>query len=142
MGLDEITGENSAGTDTTVVRTLGTGETHLGPTKDLSIGVKQGVLLLETEPRFLVLGGIHRLLARSPVVGPVGSAVVVVALAEDKNVLAPSERIAEDRDGSLRGQRVLEGNDTDGARRWGSRGRRQSCHRGPGQLMNRQSSTP
>ncbi len=45
--LDEITGKDLASANTTVVRALGTGETHLGPAEDLSVGVEEGVLLLE-----------------------------------------------------------------------------------------------
>lgn len=78
MCLDEITSKDSTSTDTTVVRTLRTWETHLGPTKDLSIGIKQSVLLLETEPWLVLLGGVHRLFASSSVVGSVGCTVVVV----------------------------------------------------------------
>lgn len=59
MRLDEISSKDLAGTDTTVIRTLGTGETHLGPTVDLSIGVKQSVLLLETEPGLFCGGRLH-----------------------------------------------------------------------------------
>lgn len=63
MSLDEISGENLARTDTTVIRALGTWETHLGPTVRLLVGVKEGVLLLETEPGFLGCRGVHGLLA-------------------------------------------------------------------------------
>jgi hypothetical protein len=101
MCLDEITGKDSTGTNTTVVRTLGTWETHLWPSKDLSIGIKQSVLLLETEPRLVLLGSIHRLLGGSSVVGSVGGTIVVVTFTQDKNVLAASERITEDGDRSL-----------------------------------------
>lgn len=102
MGLDEITGKDLASTDTTVVRALGTGETHLGPSKDLSIGVKQGVLLLESEPGLLLLDRVHRLFAGRSVVGAVGRTVVVVAFTQNEEVLASSERIAEHGDGALR----------------------------------------
>lgn len=108
VGLDEVTGEHPAGTDTTVIGALGTGETHLGPAKDLAVGVEEGVLLLETEPRLLGLGGVHDLLAVRSVVGIVGGAVVVVALAEDEDVGATTERVLEDGDGALR--RVSGGN--------------------------------
>lgn len=122
VGLDEVTGEHPAGTDTTVIGALGTGETHLGPAKDLAVGVKEGVLLLETEPWDLlfarggarqkvsntrgraamsehsthVLGEVHLLLGVVPVVGGVGATVVVVALAEDEDVVTATERVLED----------------------------------------------
>lgn len=59
VGLDEITGKDLSGTDTTVVWTLGTWETHLGPTEWLSIGIKESVLLLETEPWLGGLDSVH-----------------------------------------------------------------------------------
>lgn len=101
MGLDEITGKDLAGADTTVVRTLRTGETVLGPAKDLSVGVKERVLLLETEPGLLGLGSLHDLVGMGTVVGHVGRAVVVVALAEDENVGTATEGVLEDGNGAL-----------------------------------------
>lgn len=101
MSLDKITSKHLAGTDTTVVRTLRTGEAVLGPAKDLTIGVKESVLLLETEPRFGVLGGVHHLLAVSSVVGLVRGTVVVVTFTEDENVGATSEGVLEDGNWTL-----------------------------------------
>ena len=102
MGLDEITGEDLAGTDTTVVRALRSGESHLGPSEDLAIGVEERVLLLETEPRLVLLGGVHNLLGVRSVVRLVDSAVVVVALAKDEDVVTTTEGVLEHGDGSLR----------------------------------------
>jgi hypothetical protein len=101
VGLDEITGKDLSGTDTTVVRTLGTGETHLGPAEDLPIGVEEGVLLLETEPRLVLLSRVHDLLGVSSVVGLVGGSVVVVTFTENENVVATSEGVLEHGNGSL-----------------------------------------
>jgi hypothetical protein len=107
VGLDEITGKDSASTDTTVVRTLGTWETVLGPTEDLSIGVKESVFLLETEPWLVLFCCVHGLLASSSVVGLVGCAVVVVTFTQDKDVGTASEGVFEDGDGALESVRVL-----------------------------------
>lgn len=96
VGLDEITGVNLAGTDTTVVRSLGSGEPLLGPTVRVSIGVEQGVFLFETEPRFLVGNQVHRLLGEMTLVGGVRGTVVVVAFTQDQDVLATSEGVLED----------------------------------------------
>ena len=130
VGLDEIAGKDLAGTDTTVVRALGSGETVLGPTKDLSVGVKEGVLLLETEPGLLAGGGLHDLVGVSTVVGPVGRAVVVVTFTEDENVGTATEGIFEDGNGalyvSILSQEYCKGHIMDIPRR------RPSCHRGPG----------
>lgn len=101
MSLDKITSKHLAGTDTTVVRTLRTGEAVLGPAKDLTIGVKESVLLLETEPRFSVLGGVHHLLAVSSVVGLVRGTVVVVTFTENENVGATSEGVLKDGNRTL-----------------------------------------
>lgn len=101
MSLDEITGKDLSGTDTTVVRTLRTWETHLGPTVDLSIGVKEGVLLFQTEPRLVLFGRVHDLFGVSSVVGLVDGSVVVVTFTEDENVVTTSERVLEHGDRSL-----------------------------------------
>jgi len=101
VGLDEITGKDLAGTDTAVVRALGSRETHLGPSVDLAVGIEEGVLLLETEPRLVLLGRVHDLLGVRSVVGLVDGTVVVVALAEDEDVVTATERVLEHGDGAL-----------------------------------------
>jgi hypothetical protein len=50
VGLDQVSGKDLSGSNTTVVRTLGTGESTLGPRERPSIGVEERVLLLESEP--------------------------------------------------------------------------------------------
>lgn len=101
VGLDEVTGKDLAGTDTTVVGALGTGETVLGPAVDLAVVVEESVLLLETEPGLSLLGSVHDLLGVGTVVGLVGGAVVVVALAKNKNVGTATEGVLEDGDRAL-----------------------------------------
>ena len=83
-------------TDTTVVRALGAGETALGPTVGGAVHVEEGVLLLDTEPGNDVLGKLHDLSGMVAEVGPVGSAIVVVALCEDEDVVAAAEGVLED----------------------------------------------
>ena len=83
VSLNEITSKDLAGTDTTVVRALWSWETALWPTVWLSIGVEEGVLLLDTEPRILLLGLVHGLLGVVAVVGLVRRAVAVVAFRDD-----------------------------------------------------------
>jgi hypothetical protein len=155
--LDEITGKDLAGTDTTVVRTLGAGETSLGPAIWVSIGIEDGVLLLETEPGLSVGSSVHDLLAVSAVVGLVDSAIVVVTLAEDEDVGTSTERVLEDGNGALEMSARLR-DDGHATGRWpvklkprdyqtlrwaaNSRGTHQSCLRELGWLMIRQSSTP
>jgi hypothetical protein len=83
-------------TNTAIVGTLRTRETTFWPTEGLVIRVKEGVLLLETEPGFLFLDGIHHLFGVVTVVSPVWGAVVVVALGEDEDVVAAAEGVPED----------------------------------------------
>ena len=85
-----------ARTSTAVVRALGAGETTFRPPVGRAIGVEERVLLLDTEPRDEVLSQVHDLLGVVTVVGPVGGAIVVVALGEDKDVVAAAEGVLED----------------------------------------------
>lgn len=50
VGLDDISQNDLTGSDTTVVGTLGGGETGLGPAEGAVIKVQKCVFLLETEP--------------------------------------------------------------------------------------------
>lgn len=72
VSLDEITSKDLAGSNSTVVRTLGSGEPTLGPTVRSTIRVEESVLLLESEPGFvLVPHGVDKLSASSAAVdGP------------------------------------------------------------------------
>ena len=75
-------------TDTAVVRTLGTWETALWPTVGSTLVVEQSVLLLDTEPRDVLLDGVHCLFARVSVVCLYGDTLGVVALGEDEDIAA------------------------------------------------------
>jgi len=96
VGLDQVTSDHFASTNTAVLRALWSWETTLGPSEGLVIGIKETVLLLETEPRLMLFGLVHDLLGMVAVVGPVGGAVVVIAFSENEDVVAASERILED----------------------------------------------
>lgn len=87
-------------TSSTVVRALGTGETALGPAERSTIRIEEGVLLLQTEPRLRVLCLVHDLLRVMAVVGLVGSAIVVVALGKNEDVVTSTERVLEDGSGA------------------------------------------
>lgn len=115
VGLDEVAGKHLAGSDTAVVGALGTRETALWPSEWSVIGVEESVLLLETEPRDLVLCLLHDLCGMVTVVGPVGGTVVVVALCEDENVVTTTEGILEDGGGTKVDVRIVT---------WGLVGRR------------------
>lgn len=109
MGLDDITAVDLAGSDTTVVRALGTGEATLGPTVGSTKLVEQSVLLLETEPGDDALVGLHELCALVTVIELVGGAIGVPALGENEDVVATAEGIGEDGDGAEVDIRVLTG---------------------------------
>lgn len=96
VGLDQVTGKDLAGTDTTVVRTLWGRETAFRPAVRGAISVKKSVLLFDTEPRILVLGKVHGFLGVMTVVGLVRGTVAVVALSDNKDVVALAERIPEE----------------------------------------------
>lgn len=100
MGLNNVTAVNLSSTDTTVVRTLRTGETTLGPSVGLTVLVKEGVLLLKTEPRLLVLVGLHELGALVAVVELVRGTIGVPALSQDEKVVATAEWIGEGGNGA------------------------------------------
>jgi len=100
VSLDKVTGKHLSGTGTTVVRTLRTGETTLGPSVRAVIHVKERVLLFETEPGLLVSHLGHDLVALVSVVGLVGGAIVVVALGKDDDVVTTTEGVRVVSDGS------------------------------------------
>jgi hypothetical protein len=90
---------NFARTSTAVVRALGTRETALWPTEWGTVDVEQAVLLLKTEPGFLFLGEFHNLCGMVTMVGLVGSAIVVVTLGEDEDIITTTEGVLEDGSG-------------------------------------------
>ena len=101
---------------------MGTREPVLRPTVWGTIDVEQGVLLLKTEPGLVVLGEVHDFGGMVTVVGLVGSAVVVIALGKDEDVVTTTEGVLEDgrgpqvdigvATGSLVGGRTVEIPDT------------------------------
>ena len=94
VGLDDVSGVDLGGTDTTVVWALWSWEAALRPAVDVAVDwVQEGVLLLQTEPDFLLGVCSHQLLALVSVVELVWSAVVVPAVGQDNDVVASSERI-------------------------------------------------
>jgi hypothetical protein len=100
VSLNNITAVDLAGSDTAVVRTLRTGETTLGPAVWPSIGAKEGVFLLETEPEVLAGMCLHQLGRFVAVVELVGGAIRVPGLTEDKDVLSLAEGVREDSNGA------------------------------------------
>lgn len=100
MRLDNVTAVDLAGTDTAVVRTLGAGETALGPGVWPAVGAEDGVLLLQTEPELVLGVGVHQALGLVAVVELVGAAIGVPGLAEDEDVVTAAEGVREDGHGA------------------------------------------
>lgn len=100
VGLNNVTLDDLAGSNTAVVRALRSRETTSGPAVRALVVAKQGVLLLETEPRLPLGVEVHDLLAFMSEVELVGRTIGIPALREDKDVGRAAERVREDRDGS------------------------------------------
>lgn len=84
--LDDISAEDTSGSDTTVVRALGTGETVLGPAIWPTLSAEKSVFLLKTEPVLLALVVLHELVALVAEVVSVGLATGVPCLAHDEDI--------------------------------------------------------
>lgn len=100
VSFDNVTAVDLAGTNTAVVRALGTGVTALGPAVWPSVGTKKSVFLLETEPEVLAGVGVHQLVGLMAVVELVGRAIRIPGLAQDKDVVASAEGVREDGNGA------------------------------------------
>lgn len=93
VGLDDVTLDDLASTDTAVVGTLGRREAVPGPAVGAVVEVEERVLLLQTEPGLLVGVRRHQLGALMAVVVLVGGAIGVPALGED-TVSGPVSEVA------------------------------------------------
>jgi hypothetical protein len=100
VSLDDVTAVDLAGTDTTVVRTLSTGETATGPAVGPAISAEKSVLLLETEPELLLGMGLHQAGGIVTVVELVGASIGIPGLAENEDVVTLAEGVGEDGDGA------------------------------------------
>lgn len=100
MGLDDVTAVNLAGTDTAVVRTLGTGETATGPAVGPAIGAEEGVLLFQAEPEALLGVGLHLTVGVMAEVVLVGAAIGIPGLAENEDVVTLAEGVGVECDGA------------------------------------------
>lgn len=98
VSLDNVSAEDLAGTDTTVVRTLGSREAVLGPAIWPSGGVEESVLLLETEPELLVGVFLHENSCRVTEVVLIRCTVTHPGLTHDENVGPTAEWVVIDGD--------------------------------------------
>lgn len=98
MRLDNVSAEDLAGTNTTVVRTLRSGETVLGPAVWPSLNIEKGVLLFKTEPETVLLVLLHEESGGMAEVVLVWLAVTHPCLAHDENVGPGTEGVVVDGD--------------------------------------------
>jgi hypothetical protein len=95
VSLYDITAHDLAGTDSAVVWSLGSGETRLGPAVWPSVHAKEGVLLLETEPVFLGLVGVHEDFGGVTEIVAVWFSIGHPGFADDQDVVTKTDRIGE-----------------------------------------------
>ena len=96
VSLDDVTAVDLARTNTTVVRTLGTGETALGPPVRPAVGTKQGVFLFQTEPPVFLRVSFHQTVGFVAVVELVGGTIRIPGFTKDEDVVATAEGIGEE----------------------------------------------
>ena len=91
MSSLNISAIHLVGSNSTVIRSLGSWETILWPTKWMLVMIKECVLLLYTKPRVLRLGLLHDLHTLLSVVGGHGLVKVVVGVTQDQQVVTAGE---------------------------------------------------
>jgi hypothetical protein len=96
VSLDNISAVDVVGSNSAVVRALGSGITLLGPSVRVAINVEHGPFLLHAEPWLLVLDFFHDSGARSSVVSTSWLLVGVEDFGKDEDVRSSSEGIWED----------------------------------------------
>lgn len=98
VGLDQVTSQNLAGSDTTIVWSLRSWETASWPAVRSTLLIHEGILLLDSEPS-LVNGVLFRqLCSLMSVIELVRSAIVLPAFCHDDDVVAASERVFPELD--------------------------------------------
>lgn len=100
VSLDDVTAVNLASSNTAVVRTLGTGETALGPSVRPAIVAEEGVLLLKTEPELLLGVDLHQAVGIVAVVVLVRGSIRIPGFAKDEDVVTKTERVGVDSNGT------------------------------------------
>jgi hypothetical protein len=110
VGLDNVSAEDLASTNTTVVWALRTWETVCGPSIGSVGHIKKGVLLLKTEPRLVARVGLHELRSLVAVVELVWGSIRIPAFTDDQDVRSVrAEWVREDSSGSEVDIRVVTG---------------------------------
>lgn len=96
VSLDNVSAVDLASANTTVVWALRTGIATNWPAIGLVESVKEGVLLLEAEPRLVSLVGLHELGTLVAVVELVWGSIGIPALGNYQDVGSTTERVGED----------------------------------------------
>lgn len=107
MRLDNISAVDLACANTTVIRSLRTWETALGPAIWPTIRTQESVFLLETEPEVAFGVRVHQSLGLMTVVELVWASIRVPGLAKNEDVVTATERVWVRRDGSDVDVRVI-----------------------------------
>lgn len=97
VGFDDFTTDHFVGADAAIIRTLWAREAVLWPTERPAVEVQKSILLLDTEPRFLILDSLHRLVRAIPLVRLRWRLIAVVSVAEHELVVTATEGIVVDR---------------------------------------------
>lgn len=105
--LDNVSAKDLARSDTTVVWTLGSGETALGPAIWPALKVEERVLLLETEPELVLLVCLHDDGSIVAEVECIGLAIRHPGLGKHEDVVTATEGIGEGSDRSEVDVRVV-----------------------------------
>ena len=98
--LDDISAVDLSCPHTTVIRTLGTWETALGPAVWPTVRRKESVFLLETEPEIVFGISLHQPLGLVTVVELVWASIGIPGLAKNEDVVTATEWIRIGCDGS------------------------------------------
>lgn len=100
MCLNDVSTENLACANTTVVWTLRSWVAAFGPTIWPSVRIQNSVFLLQTEPRLVFGVGFHQPLTLVTIIEFVGASIGIPSLGHDQDVVATTERIGKDGDGA------------------------------------------
>lgn len=109
MRFNDVSSKDLSSTHTTVVRSLGSGETILGPAIGSVVHVKERVFLLETKHGLVRCYSLHALFTAVTVIRLVGRTVIVPAFGNDENIVTSTERVGVDGSRTQKNVRVVTG---------------------------------
>jgi len=99
VGLNDVPSKDAVSAHSAVVGSLGGRVSSLGPAIGMAVGLEEGVLLLDSEPGFVVLALLKDLGGMVARVGGMGGSVVLQAFAHHQDVVSATEGVAEDGGG-------------------------------------------